>query len=164
MAEKQAGISNFFSKLFGVLSGTPEEINSGEEETGKHAPVEKESVDVTFVKNLTQSGGQFVYCSSNEELAQSFKKIIDEYNLMSVGSPDDNLMSFLKKIQIPKLFTDLKDCDTICTYCEALIASNGGIMVNDQQTSGIRIDQMPSYHIVIGRTSQLVEAKCTGAK
>lgn len=157
MADKQTGKPNFFSKLFGVLSGAPDQTVSGNEETGKHAPVEKESIDVTFVKNLTQNGGQFVYCGSNEELTASFKKILDEYNLTSVGSPDNNLMSFLKKIQVPNLGPNLNECDTICTYCEALIASNGGIMVNDQQTSGVRIDEMPSHHIVIGRTSQLVD-------
>ena len=156
MAEKQAGKGNFFSKLFGVLSGAPEETPSGDEETGKYAPVEKESDDILFVKNLTQNGGQFVYCGSREELAENFNKIIDEYNLMSVGTPDDNLMSFLKKMQVPKLYPNLEDCDTICTYCEALIASNGGIMVNDIQTAGVRIDKMPNYHIVIGKTSQLV--------
>ena len=157
MADKQTGKPNFFSKLFGVLSGAPDQSVSGNEETGKYAPVEKESIDVTFVKNLTQNGGQFVYCGSNEELTASFKKILDEYNLTSVGSPDNNLMSFLKKIQVPNLGPNLNECDTICTYCEALIASNGGIMVNDQQTSGVRIDEMPSHHIVIGRTSQLVD-------
>ena len=157
MAEKQTGKSNFFSKLMEVITGSPSSAEQQVKEQGQFAPVEKESKDVRFVKTLTQNGGNFVYCGSKEELVESLIKVIDEYQLVGIGSPDDNLLSFLKKEKLPKVYDSLKDCDTICTYCEALIASNGGIMVNERQTMGIRIDDMPDYHIVIGKTSQLVE-------
>jgi len=157
MADKQTGKTGFFSKLMNVITGSPSSATSETDEKGQFAPVEKESKDVRFVKTLTKNGGNFVYCGSKEELVENLIKVIEEYQLVGVGSPDDNLLSFLKKESIPKVYESLKDCDTICSYCEALIASNGGIMINERQTMGIRIDNMPDYHIVIGKTSQLVE-------
>jgi L-lactate utilization protein LutC len=38
-----------------------------------------------------------------------------------------------------------------------MIAFNGGIMVNENQTKGLKINDMPKYHIILGKTSQLVE-------
>lgn len=158
MADKETSMKGFFSKLIDVISGTPAVEQSGTEQPGQFAPKEKAPLDVRFVEQFTQNGGLFVYCGTKNELISSLKSIIEEHQLMSIGAPDKNLFSFLQDNGAPKLIENLSDCDTICTYCEALIAFNGGIMINEHQTGGVRIDDMPKYHIVIGKTSQLVES------
>ena len=110
------------------------------------------------MRHFTQSGGYFLYCGTKGEIIDALRDIISEHNLMGIGSPDDNVLSFLKQGGIPKVLSNLDECDTICTYCEALMAFNGGIMIDEYQTKGVRIDQMPKYHIVMGKTSQLVES------
>jgi len=158
MAEKETGKKSFFGKLIDVITGSPITEPVGAVKAGQFAPKEKAPQDVRFVEKFTQNGGLFVYCGTKNEVIASLKNIIEEHQLMSIGSPDDELLSFLKENKIPKLYDNLKDCDTICTYCEALIAFNGGIMINEHQTNGVRIDDMPKYHIVIGKTSQLVDS------
>jgi hypothetical protein len=157
MAEKDSNKKSFLGKFFQVLSGAPSSGAETEDGKGKFAPKEDEPLDVRFVRHFTESGGFFLYCGTKNELNDGLRDIIDEHNLLALGSPDENIMSFLKQAGIPKLNNNLDECDTICTYCEALMAFNGGIMVNENQTKGVKINNMPKYHIVIGKTSQLVE-------
>lgn len=157
MADKESSKKGFFGKLMDVITGNPVDSPQNVEETGQFAPKEKEAIDVRFVEQLTQNGGYFVYCGTKKELIESFNLITEEHHLEAVGTPDQNLMSFLKTNGVNNLSDNLKECDTICTYCEALIAYNGGIMINEHQTKSVRIDDMPKNHIVIGKTSQLVE-------
>jgi L-lactate utilization protein LutC len=157
MADKESSKKGFFGKLMDVITGNPIDSPQNIEEIGQFAPKEKEAIDVRFVEQLTQNGGYFVYCGTKKELIESFNLITEEHHLEAVGTPDQNLMSFLKTNGVNNLSDNLKECDTICTYCEALIAYNGGIMINEHQTKSVRIDDMPKNHIVIGKTSQLVE-------
>lgn len=158
MAEKKSKKSGFFGRFMKVLSGAPDTKSTElDTEKGKYAPQEVEPNDVRFARNFTEAGGFFMYCGTVPELNSAIKDIMASHNLLGLGSPDNNLLSFLKKQQIPHLQNNVKDADTICTYCEAMIAFNGGIMINEYQTKGLKIDQMPKYHIVLGRTSQLVE-------
>jgi hypothetical protein len=157
MADTESTKKSFFGKLLDVIAGSPTNSPQNSEERSQFAPKQKDPEDVRFVEQLTHNGGLFVYCGTKNELIESFNNIVAENKLLAVGSPDLNLMSFLKTNGANNLHDNLKDCDTICTYCEALIAFNGGIMINEHQTKGVRIDDMPKCHIVIGKTSQLVE-------
>lgn len=157
MADKETGIKSFFGKLMDVISGNPASSPINQDTSGQFAPKENDPIDVRFVEQFTHNDGKFLYCGTKKELIEGLKNIIEEHQLQALGTPDSDLMALLKGYDIPKLYDDLKECDAICTYCEALIAYNGGIMINEHQTKGIRIDDMPKYHIVIGKTSQLVE-------
>ncbi len=157
MADKDTSKKGFLGKLMRVISGSPAPAGDGTEVRGQFAPKVKDPVDVRYVQQFTQNGGHFVYCGTKAELVENLKNIIAEHELMAIGSPDDNILSFLKNEGIPNILDNLKECDTICTYCEALIAFNGGIMITEHQAKGTRIDDMPNYHIAIGKTSQLVE-------
>lgn len=157
MTEKETEKQGIFGKIISVITGAPVSKSEKEESGGDHGPKENEPEDIRFVRQFTQNGGFFLYCGTKAELVESIFNIIEEHKLMALGSPDANLFSFLKSHNIPKLESDLAQCDTICTNCEALIAFNGGIMINEFQTSGVRLDDMPKYHIIFGKTSQLVE-------
>lgn len=156
MPESQSKKKGFFGKIIDVISGNPA---SSEEtsEKGKFAPKKDEAIDVRFVRHFTKNGGLFLYCGTNQDVVDALKDFSKEHNLMGIGSPDDNASSYLKKTGLPNFNPDINDCDTIFTYCEAMIAFNGGIMVNENQTKGLKINDMPKYHIILAKTSQLVE-------
>lgn len=157
MAEKESNKKGFFGKFFDVLSGNPIPMGKAEEEFGKFAPEEKEPDDVRFVRRFTESGGFFVYCGTKAEVIAAINDILEEHNLLGIGSPDEKVLALLKQLNISRLSESVKDCDIICTYCESMIAFNGGIMMTENQTHGLKIDQMPKYHVVLGKTSQIVE-------
>jgi hypothetical protein len=156
MPESQSKKKGFFGKIIDVISGNPA---SSEEtpEKGKFAPKKDEAIDVRFVRHFTKNGGLFLYCGTNKDVINALKEFSNEHGLMGIGSPDDNASSYLKQTGIKNYNADIKNCDTIFTYCEAMIAFNGGIMVNENQTKGLKINDMPKYHIILGKTSQLVE-------
>jgi L-lactate dehydrogenase complex protein LldG len=157
MADKETEKQGIFGKLFSVITGAPASKTEDDAKIGEHAPKEKEPEDVRFVRQFTQNGGFFLYCGTTNEIIDGLHNMIAEHNLANIGSPDPNIFSFLKSNNIPKVEANIEKCDTICTNCEALIAFNGGIMINEFHTHGLRIDEMPKYHIVFGKTSQLVE-------
>jgi len=157
MADKETDKQGIFGKLMSVITGAPAIKSDKDATSGDHAPKEKEPEDVRFVRQFTQNGGFFLYCGTTNEIIDGLHNMIAEHNLNNIGSPDANIFSFLSANNIPKLQADINQCDTICTNCEALIAFNGGIMINEFHTHGLRIDEMPKYHILFGKTSQLVE-------
>jgi hypothetical protein len=156
MPEQQSKKRGLFGKIADIISGSPAK---GEKDPvkGKFAPRKEEPKDVRFVRHFTRNGGLFVYCSKPQEVIDALGEFSKEYNLMNIGSPDENAKSYLKKTGISNFCDDLDKCDTIFTYCEAMMAFNGGIMVNENQTRGLNINNMPSCHIILGKTSQLVE-------
>ena len=157
MAEKESKKKGFLGKFFDVLSGSPVPTGKPEDEHGKFAPEEKEPDHVRFVRQFTESGGFFIYCGTKTEVIDALNDILEEHNLLGIGSPDENVLTLLKQLNINRVNQKVKECDTICTYCESMIAFNGGIMMTENQTNGLKIDQMPKYHIILGKTSQIVE-------
>lgn len=157
MAENESKKKGFLGKFLDVISGSPTQMGRTDEEKGKFAPKEKEPNDVRFVRQFTEAGGFFIYCGTKSEVSDAINDILEEDNLFGLGSPDKKVLAQLKQLGIRRLNENLQDCDAICTYCETMIAFNGGIMMTEHQTNGMRIEQMPKYHIVLGKTSQIVE-------
>lgn len=158
MQDKETDKQGIFGKIMSVITGSPAVKPSRDESSSEHSPQDKEPEDVRFVRNFTQHGGYFLYCGTKNEIVDGLLNIVAEHHLTAVGSPDPSLVSLLKSTTMSQFSTEQKEWDTVFTNCEALIAFNGGIMINEFHTGGLRIDDLPKYHIVFGRTSQLVES------
>src|SRR3546814_550289 len=52
--------------------------------------------------------------------------------------------------------TDFDKADAGITYCEALVARNGSILLSNANGAGRRLSIFPSIHVVVAYTSQLV--------
>ncbi len=157
MPEEQSKKKGIFGKLMDVITGSPTGSESEAPEKGKFAPKKEDPIDIRFVRHFTKNGGLFLYCGTNSEVIDALGDFTKEHNLMAIGAAEDNALSYLKKTGLGNINPELSECDAIFTYCEALIAFNGSIMVNENQTKGLKINEMPKYHIILGKTSQLVE-------
>lgn len=148
----------FFKKFFDAITGQPSDSSpeSGNGEKGRYAPKVKEPLDLRFVKKFTGNGGHFVYCESEESLLSSLQNIINEEAVSMVYSCEEPVFEWLKKAGI-SFSESTEESTAVCSQCEALIAYNGGIMIDDYQTGGKRLSELPSIHVVIGRTSQMEE-------
>jgi hypothetical protein len=156
MGEKKG--KSFLRKFVSVLSGKPgDSTNDSTERSSSFSPNQKEPFDLAFVKRFTDSGGKFLYCEKTEELYDYLAHISQETGLERVFCRDKNLQSILSKVGIQHFSDSHADADAFCSPCEYLISFNGGIMLTQNQTSGISYSQLPEIFIVIAKTSQIVE-------
>ncbi len=146
----------FLSKLRRVILGEPSEASINEVERGKYSPKALEPIDVRFVEMFTKSGGLFIYCQDNKELNENIERVCTEENITFVYSCEEEIKNILSTVDV-MISQDASRSNAICSTCEALVAYNGGVMINEWQTGGIRLGDLPDVHIVIGRTSQIVE-------
>lgn len=159
----QKGKPGLFGKFFSVLSGKPEDTREDDApEKSPYAPKEEEPLDLRFVQTYTQSGGHFLYCESMDEAMVNVKKIFLEKNLQRVFSPEESLRTLLQKNDIPVDPEKPNVSDCICTTGEALVAFNGGIMITDYQLGPYKLAELPETHIILARTSQVVDSLSSG--
>lgn len=157
MGESKKGKS-LFSKFMSVLSGKPTSTHEdAPTPKSEFAPKEKEPVDLTFVKRFTDSGGKFLYCESVEEIYEYLGQITQEAGLRSIYCKDHNLQSILSRAGLEFTGDDYRNADAFCCECEYLISFNGGIMISENQTRGVKLDQLPEVFISVAHTSQIVE-------
>lgn len=161
----QKGKPGLFGKFFSVLSGKPDDSRDDETpEKSPYAPKEEEPIDLRFVQTYTRNGGHFLYCESLEEAFINVQKICLELKLQQVFAPEDSTYAPLKKAGLNVTKENPSLSDGICTTCEALDAFNGGIMVTDYQLGIYKISDLPETHIILARTSQVVDSLSSGMR
>jgi hypothetical protein len=147
----------FFKKVINIIVGNPSPTPKGTTEApGKYEPQDEESLDLRFVKNFTKSGGHFLYCKDLEELKGNIESVCLEENAKFVYTVEDDIKEVLKGLSV-EVQSKANQSQAICSNCEALIAQIGGIMIDDIQTGGIVLKELPEVHIIIAKTSQIVE-------
>ncbi len=157
MGESNKG-NGLFSKFLSVLSGKPASTQDPQsKEAGAFAPSQKEPVDLAFVKRFTDSGGKFLYCENTEEIYENLEAITKEAGIREVFCRDHNLQSILSRGGMNFSDKEYKSADAFCSECEYLISFNGGIMISENQTLGVKLEQLPEVFITIAYTSQIVE-------
>src|SRR5690606_9895065 len=133
-----------FSKVYSILSGKPaEEEKPAAASGGKFAPRQRESVDLTFVRNFTASGGKFLYCESEGDAYTFLRNISREAGLQKIYCGDSNLQSILGNAGLSYSVEAISDADAFCAGCEYLVSFNGGIMISANQTKGKKLAELP---------------------
>ncbi len=153
VSSKKIGL---LGKFINVLSGKPAE-SPVNKEPGISTDSEKDSTDLTFVKNFTASGGKFLYCEKEKDALSFLGSIAQESGLKSFFCNDPNVQAILDNAEIRNLTTNPSDADAYCCSCEFLISFNGGIMITSKQTMGKKLTELPETFITIARTSQIME-------
>jgi len=151
----------FLSKLKDAILGVPTEPDSDVRKGGKYSPKILESIDIRFAEKFTKSGGNFIYCQNTNELKENLGRICTEENITFIFTCEKEIKTILNGVDVI-ISEDSNRSNAIFSTCEALIAFNGGVIINELQTKGIRLGELPEVHIVIGKTSQLVETLHAG--
>ncbi len=159
----QKGKPGLFGKFFSVLSGKPDDSREEEStEKSPYAPKEEEPIDVRFVQMYTNNGGHFLYCESMEEALMNVEKICKENTIQRLFTREESISAPLVKAGFTVEVEKPNICDGIATTCEALVAFNGGIMITDHQLGIYKISDLPETHIILARTSQVVDSLSSG--
>lgn len=119
---------------------------------------EEESLDVTFAREWTALGGQFVYCDGEIDLIEQLIVLIEKLKASKIAVWEHSLKQLLDQYGFPYIAqdTNLSDMEVGITSCEALIARNGSVMLSSANASGRRLSVFPPVHIIFAKASQLV--------
>ncbi len=118
----------------------------------------EEHPEMEFARNLIQVKGKFVYCSNPEELVIGLKTLFQEEKWERIHCTEPKIQEYVNLTGIPYSSgpESLISIEAAITGCEYLIARTGSILVSSSQGSGRRVFGHAPVHIVIGRTSQMV--------
>jgi len=120
---------------------------------------EEDPLDVTFAREFTEVGGNFVYCEGEINLIENLIVLVEKIKINKIYVWEKELQKFLDQYGFPHRMSQqgfIDDIEASITSCEALIARNGSILVTNFSESGRRLSIYPPVHIVIAKASQLV--------
>jgi L-lactate dehydrogenase complex protein LldG len=114
--------------------------------------------DVNFAEAFSKVGGNFVFCSNINELAQNITAVLIQKGAEKVFCADPEIQKLVlnKKISIVDDIKSLTDCNISITSCEAIVGRLGTIVVSSRQFGGRKGYILPESHFVVATTSQLV--------
>ena len=115
-------------------------------------------LDVLFAGQLSAVSGNFVFCEDEIQLIENLLELADKNNWRKIYAWEPALQSLLSKYEFPfySTDTDFLNADVGITFCEALVARNGSVLISNGAEAGRRLSIYPHIHIVIAYTSQLV--------
>ncbi|MCX6226214.1 MAG: lactate utilization protein [Bacteroidia bacterium] len=102
--------------------------------------------------------GKFVYCPNQKELILALRILHHEEQWNKIICFEPSIRELIDRSGIQYSFDieSVKDCEAAITGCEFLIARTGSILVSSSQGSGRRVFGHAPVHVVIARTTQLV--------
>lgn len=120
--------------------------------------VSEESLEEQFANAFSKVGGHFVYCESELEFLENLVAISQENNWKNFYCREESLLAHLEKVDFPVISEERSFPEEMVaiTSCEALIARLGSILISSRQGSGRRLFVVPTVHVVLAYTSQLV--------
>lgn len=116
------------------------------------------SLEEKFATAFTKVGGQFVFCENEMEFLENVIMLAQENKWKQFYCQEKKITDFMDQIEFPYIKEDKKFPEGMVaiTSCEALVARLGTVMVSSKQGSGRKLFVVPTIHIVMAYTSQLV--------
>jgi L-lactate dehydrogenase complex protein LldG len=116
------------------------------------------SPEETFALSFTKLGGRFVFCEDGNDFLDQLAAVSGQMGWKRLLCWDDKISSMLDVAGIPYSKDDKQFEEGIAgiTTCEALVARLGSVMTSSRQASGRRLPVIPTTHLVVAYTSQVV--------
>jgi L-lactate dehydrogenase complex protein LldG len=120
-----------------------------------------EGAEMTFAKNFTGLGGQFMYCEDTAEMSSAIAELCRVKSWNQIACWDENIIRLLERKGMNNISSShdkevMKMADAGITLCEGLVARTGGILLSSSLQCGRSLSILPPVHIVVAFTSQIV--------
>jgi L-lactate dehydrogenase complex protein LldG len=117
-----------------------------------------ESLEETFAHAFTKIGGQFVFCENELEFLENVIHLATERGWKKFYCYEKHLTKLMTDAAFPFTSEEKNFEEGIVgiTSCEALVARLGSVVVSSKSESGRKLVVVPTTHIVLAYTSQLV--------
>ena len=155
---------SLFRKLFFPKSKTEsKDIVIQGEGRSKYMPEINLPVDESFMINFKRNGGKFLYCDTQEEILDSFDKILLENDWYEKETCCFDIGLEHKFSGFNLKFVKNKGAFFLAT-CEYLVADSGSILVSSNQLREKKLTELPDNFVILAGTSQLVTTIGEGLK
>lgn len=117
-------------------------------------------LEETFASAFIQLGGHFMFCNDENELFDSLQQLINAKGWQQIVCAEDAIAKELDQLLEHVTISPqdaLETAQVSITLCEALIARTGSILISSHQNYGRTTPVFYPAHIVVARTSQVLE-------
>lgn len=117
-----------------------------------------DELDIAFADRFTQAGGKFVYCESLAELVAQFRDLMGDQGWSSVFSWEPRLINLFEDRGVDEDVIENQvehRADIALSFCQALIAANGSILLSKEQATRRTLNVFPSVHVIVADVGQL---------
>ncbi len=134
------------------------------EDRSKYMPEIDLPIDESFMMNFKRNGGKFLYCDQDEEVLDSFDKILleNDWYEKNVCCFDIGLEHKFSGFNLN--FVKQSSASFFFATCEYLIADSGAILVSSNQLREKKLTELPDNFVILASTSQLVKSIGEGLK
>ncbi len=118
-----------------------------------------DSAEERFAKAFSYAGGQFIFCENDLEFLENVVTLSEEKGWKNFFCHEKKITDLMDKVGFPhekKENENFAEGMVGLTLCEALVSRTGSIMVSSKQQSGRRLVVIPTTHLILAYTSQLV--------
>lgn len=147
---------SLWTRIKAFFLGKEKGLNEGSSGDIDFSATEAAPVDLQFVREFNKHGGKFLYCEQESEAYNYLTNISEESSIKSVYCANQDLCNQLDETGI-KVTNSPSTADAFYSDCEHLVSFNGGIMLTDRQTHGLKYTELPEVFITIARTSQITK-------
>jgi L-lactate dehydrogenase complex protein LldG len=112
----------------------------------------------TFALAFKKTGGQFVFCDNETDFLEKVVILSEENNWKQFYCREKKLTAIMDQYDFPYISDDKNFPEGIIgiTTCEALVSRLGSVIVSSRQGSGRKLFVVPTVHIIVAYTSQIV--------
>ncbi|PKV52500.1 YkgG family uncharacterized protein [Aquimarina sp. MAR_2010_214] len=156
---------SLFRRIFSSKSKSDQKSKERHlDDRSKYMPEIDLPIDESFMINFKRNGGKFLYCDDENEVSDSFDKILleNDWYEKDVCCFDIALehkfsgfnLNYVKNFSASFFFAT----------CEYLIADSGSILVSSNQLREKKLTELPDNFVILASTSQLVKNIGEGLK
>ncbi len=156
---------SLFRRIFSSKSKSDQKSKErADDDRSKYMPEIDLPIDESFMINFKRNGGKFLYCDTENEVLDSFDKILmeNDWYERDVYCFDDTLETKFSGFNLN--YVRSSSASFFFGTCEYLIADSGAILVSSNQLKEKKLTELPDNFIIIAATSQLVKSIGEGLK
>ncbi|GAA4277650.1 LUD domain-containing protein [Aquimarina mytili] len=156
---------SLFRRIFSSKSKSDQKSKERHlEDRSKYMPEIDLPIDESFMMNFKRNGGKFLYCDNDNEVLDSFDKILleNDWYEKDVCSFDIALEHKFSGFNLN--YVKASSASFFFATCEYLIADSGAILVSSNQLREKKLTELPDNFVILAATSQLVKSIGEGLK
>jgi L-lactate dehydrogenase complex protein LldG len=114
--------------------------------------------DVEFAKNFNEINGRFIYCDNHDYFIDNLRKLVElnQWNHLFAWETELQDLLINRHFKHCRIGNELDKADAGITFCEALIARTGSVLVSTGQQSGRTLTVYPPVHIIVAYHGQVL--------
>lgn len=141
-----------------LIHKSPQRFSNIDWEKNVYAPGSGESPEEQFATAFTKIGGSFLFCENEFDFLENLITLARENKWNQFHAREKKITALLDQVEFPYVSESEYFPEGIVsiTSCEALVARLGSVIVSSKLGSGRRLFVVPTTHIIMAYTSQVV--------